>query len=90
MLLFILFIYIPLCFAIGVYAHNHRNRSAIGWTLFAFFISPLLAFAFVAASNVNKPRVLRVYTAEQEAAIAAKEANIYVGGYVGRLFGVRG
>ena len=42
----ILFLWLPLCIAVGVFANQRRNRSGLGWALSAFFLSPLLGFLF--------------------------------------------
>lgn len=48
-----LFLWIPFCIAVGMFASIRRNRSGFGWFLFAFFLSPLLGIIFVA---ILKPR----------------------------------
>ena len=47
-LLVLVFFWLGLCLAVGMFASIRRNRSGIGWFWLAFFISPLLAFFYVA------------------------------------------
>ena len=47
-MLVMIFVWIPLCVAAGMFAHIRRNRSGFGWFLFAFFLSPFFAFLFCA------------------------------------------
>lgn len=44
----ILFIWVPLCIAVGILASRY-HRSGIGWFFFSLLLSPLLGFAFVLA-----------------------------------------
>ncbi|HEX5998128.1 MAG TPA: hypothetical protein VFZ16_01825 [Hyphomicrobiaceae bacterium] len=41
-------LWLLLCVAVAIFA-NRYNRSAFGWFVFAFVLSPLVGFAFVAA-----------------------------------------
>lgn len=36
-----------LSIAVGIYAANHRGRSAFGWFVLSVLISPLIAFILV-------------------------------------------
>ena len=44
----IIFLWLPLCVAVGMFASIRRNRSGFGWFLLALLLSPFLAFIFVA------------------------------------------
>jgi YD repeat-containing protein len=43
------------CIAAAMFASIRRNRSAIGWFIFAFFFSPLIAFVFLAILKERAP-----------------------------------
>ena len=55
----IIFGWLPLCIAAGMFASIRRNRSGFGWFLFAFFLSPFLAFIFIAILQ-SKPDRIRI------------------------------
>jgi hypothetical protein len=48
-------VWIAFAVAVGMYAYNYRNRDQAGWTILALVISPLLAWAFVAAMPPAAP-----------------------------------
>jgi hypothetical protein len=39
--------WILLCWLVGIFASNSRNRSAFNWAIFSLFFSPLLGFLFL-------------------------------------------
>jgi formate hydrogenlyase subunit 3/multisubunit Na+/H+ antiporter MnhD subunit len=43
------------CIAAAMFASIRRNRSAVGWFVFAFFFSPLIAFVFLAILKERAP-----------------------------------
>ena len=47
----IVFLWIALSIAAGVFASNYRNRSGFGWFFLSLLISPLLGFVFIAVSK---------------------------------------
>jgi hypothetical protein len=47
--------WIAFAVAVGMYAHNYRDRDQAGWTILALVISPLLAWAFAAAMPPAAP-----------------------------------
>jgi hypothetical protein len=49
--------WILLSLAVGTYAQNYRNRSRAEWTVLAILISPLIAFALVAATAPTAPLI---------------------------------
>ena len=51
----LLLVWIAFAVAVGMYAHNYRDRDQAGWTILALVISPLLAWAFVAAMKPPAP-----------------------------------
>jgi hypothetical protein len=55
-MLTILFLWLPLCIAVGMFASIRRNRSGFGWFLFSFLLSPLLGIIFVAILREREPR----------------------------------
>jgi hypothetical protein len=66
MLTAILFLWLPLCIAVGLFAHTRRNRFGFGWFLFALFLSPLLGFIFVAILEPLSPIVEPIPTRQPQ------------------------
>ncbi|MBO0757005.1 MAG: hypothetical protein J2P54_14180 [Bradyrhizobiaceae bacterium] len=67
----LLLIWLPFCIAVGMFASIRRNRSGIGWFLFAFFLSPLLGIIFVAILR-ERPLDAR----QRQALVAYKEGSL--------------
>ena len=44
----IVLFWIAFSIAAGIFAHNYRNRSGLGWFALSLLISPLLGFLFIA------------------------------------------
>jgi hypothetical protein len=51
----IILLWLPLTIAAAMFAHIRRGRNAFGWFVFAFFLSPFLAFVFLAILPVRPP-----------------------------------
>jgi hypothetical protein len=49
MLGYLVFSWLSLSAAVGIFADQRRNRNGIGWLALALLISPMIAFCFVAA-----------------------------------------
>lgn len=48
---FVVLFWLLLSAAVGLWASNHRGRSGIAWFFISLLISPVLGFAFAAASK---------------------------------------
>jgi hypothetical protein len=56
----LIFVWLPLCIAVGMFASIRRNRSGFGWFLFSFFFTPFLGIIFVAILKEKEDTNLRI------------------------------
>jgi hypothetical protein len=82
----LLIVWIAFAVAVGMYARNYRDRDQAGWTILALVISPLLAWAFLAALPPAAPLMMVV----EEQRAERLRFGIFLASFVGVVLAIAG